>query len=87
MLDIWQDGGAQEVTKSAGLKSAEEWGQSDHSYCVDSCEKQLRDVAIDRLHGQPGLRQEVGEITALHLLSTSDLLRLGCHPLVNVTLC
>lgn len=76
------------VNKSARptVESGEERRQSDRSYCVDSCEKQLCDVAIDGLHGQPSLRQEVGEVTALHLLSTSDLLHLGCHPLVNVTL-
>lgn len=59
-------------------------GQSDHSYCVDSCEKQLGDVAVDRLHWQPGPRQEVGEITTLHLLSTGNLLCFGRQTLVNV---
>lgn len=88
VLEIWKDGSTQEVTKSVGLtaRTGEARGRSDRSYCVHSCEKQLRDVAIDGLHGQPGLRQEVGEITALHLLSTSDLLCLGRHSLVNVTL-
>lgn len=78
-----------EVNKSFGLTAHtdEELGRSDRSYCIDSREKQLCDVAVDGLHGQPSLRQEVGEITALHLFSTSDLLCLGRHSLVNMTLC
>lgn len=74
------------MNKSAA-RTGEEWGQGGRSHCVDSGEQQLSDVAVDGLHGQPGLRQEVGEITTLHLLSTGDLLRLGRHSLVDVTLC
>lgn len=55
------------------------------SYCVNSCKKQLRDVAVDSLYGQARLGQEVGEISALHLLSTCNLLRFGCQALVDVT--
>lgn len=67
--------------------SGKEQGQSNRSYRINSSEQQLGDVAVDRLDGEAGLGQEVGEVTALHLLATSNLLRLGRHPLVNVTLC
>lgn len=62
-------------------------GQRRCSYCVNSCKKKLCDVAVDSLHGQPGLGQEVGEITALHLLSTGQLLCFSLHTLVDVTFC
>lgn len=55
------------------------------SYCVDPCKKQLCNVAVDGLHGQPGLRQEVGEITALNLLPAGDFLSFSRQTLVNVT--
>lgn len=61
--------------------------QRDRSYRIDPSEEQLGDVAVDGLHGEAGLGQVVGEVSTLHLLSTRDLLRLGCHSLVNVTLC
>lgn len=63
--------------------SSQRWGRS---YRVHSCQEQLSHVAVDSLHGQTGPRQEVGEISPLHLLSAGDLLRLGSHSLVDVTL-
>lgn len=57
------------------------------TYRVYSCKEKLCDVAVDRFHGQPGLRQEVGEITALHFFSTGNLLSLSCKTLINVAFC
>lgn len=62
-------------------------GQSYYPYRVDSCKEQLCHVAVDSLHGQPSLRQEVGEIMALHVLSTGDLLCFSRQTLVNVAFC
>lgn len=57
------------------------------SYCVNSSQKQLCDVAVDSLHGQPCLGEEVGEITALHFLPSGDLVGFSRQALIDVIFC
>lgn len=53
------------------------------SYGVDACKQQLCDIAVNSLHGQICLGQEVGKVVALHFFAIAFF---RCFPqaLVNV---
>lgn len=89
VLEIWKNMQALEVKLADLVVLGEEWrggGRWGRSYRVDPGQQQLGDVAVDGLHREASLGQEVGQVATLYLLSARDLLRLGCHSLVNVTL-
>lgn len=69
------------VQKVYSLRSAE----ARPPYSVHPSQEQLRDVAVDGLHGQLCLGQVVGYVASLYLLSTSHGLRILLQASVYVT--
>lgn len=82
VLDIWNSTRDWKICppeRSDGAQRCE-------TYCVHSCKKQLGDVAVDSLHRELRLGQEIGKMAALPIFSAGSLLCF-LQTLIDVTLC